>query len=64
MTCCVCKIIQNCQDQEIPMAKWTFQGSVGAALYPMNTVWLIEEAEENPAEREDQFEIHRFVEGA
>lgn len=46
------------------MAKWTFQGSVGAALYPVKTVWLIEEAEENPAEREDQFEIHRFVEGA
>lgn len=35
------------------MAKWTFQGSVVAALYPVNTVCLIEEAEENPTERED-----------
>ena len=36
------------------MAKRTFQGGVGAALYPVNTVWLIEKGEEeNPTERED-----------
>lgn len=53
MTCCVCETIQNHQDQEIAMAKWACRGSIAAALYPVNTEWLIEEEEENPTEWED-----------
>lgn len=43
--------IQNHQGQEISMAKWTCQGDVGAALYPVNPVWLIEEGGENKSNK-------------